>query len=298
LAALAEAQSDKPVLFAGLDQGAAVPQEIIDALRAAGVPYFPSPERALRAVRRLNNLTAGNLATSDGPMLERLALPAGPAVVPEYRAKQLLGPLGVTFPAGRFATTLEEALAAAEALGYPVVLKAQSPDLSHKSDAGGVVLSLGDKAQVQAGWRRLQDNIAGARPGLVLDGVLVEAMGARGVELILGARNDPEWGPIILAGFGGVQAEILHDVRLMTPDLTKAQILRELDALKSAPLLHGFRGSPALDVEAVAELIGLLSRVMLSNPSIREIDLNPVVVYPQGQGAIALDALMTVESPI
>jgi acyl-CoA synthetase (NDP forming) len=295
LAALGEGKHAKPIIFAGLDQGALVPHEIIESLRAAGVPCFPSNERALRAVRRLTDRSARDMTTSAPVSLALNGLPPGPAVVPEYRAKQLLAPLGVRFPSGRFVTTVEAAVEAADALGYPVVLKAQSPDLSHKSDAGGVVLLLKTPREVEAGWRRLQDNIASARPGLALDGVLVEVMGERGVELILGARNDPDWGPIILAGFGGVQAEILHDVRLMTPDLTKAQILRELDALKSAPLLRGFRGSPPLDVDAVADMIGLMSRMMLSKPSVREIDLNPVVVYPQGQGAVALDALMTVQ---
>lgn len=296
LAALRENKSAKPVILAGLDPGAVIPREIVADLRALGVPYFPSNERALRALRRLNALSSRDLATSAAAPLALAGLPQGSAVIAEYRAKQLLAPLGVRFPAGRLATTAREAVAAAEALGYPVVLKAQSPDLSHKSDAGGVVLSLEDAGQVEAGWGWLQDNIAKARPGLVLDGVLVERMGGRGVELILGARNDPDWGPILLAGFGGVQAEITHDVRLMTPDLTKAQILRELDALKSAPLLRGFRGSPPLDVDAVADLIGILGRMMLGSPRVREIDLNPVVVYPAGRGAIALDALMTVQA--
>jgi acyl-CoA synthetase (NDP forming) len=297
LAALRESLPLKPVIFAGLDPGAAIPDAIVDDLRAVGVPYFPSTERVLRAVRRLTALSSRDLETSAEPPLPLDALPTGPAVIAEYRAKQLLAPLGIRFPAGRFVTTVQEALLAAEALGYPVVLKAQSPDLSHKSDAGGVVLSLRDSDEVEAGWARLSANIARARPGLTLDGVLVESMGARGVELILGARNDPDWGPIILAGFGGVQAEVTQDVRLMTPDLTKAQILRELDALKSAPLLHGFRGSPRLDLDAVADLIGYLGRMMLATPTVSEIDLNPVVVYPVGQGAIALDALMTLRAP-
>jgi hypothetical protein len=124
--------------------------------------------------------------------------------------------------------------------------------------------------------------------------VLIEKMGQRGLELIVGARNDPEWGPVILAGFGGVQAEILQDVRLLPADLTHEGIVRELNMLKSAALLRGFRGSPALDVAAVAELIARVGRLLLAEPSIREIDLNPVIVYPQGEGAIALDALMLV----
>jgi acyl-CoA synthetase (NDP forming) len=216
-------------------------------------------------------------------------------VVAEYRAKQLLAPLGIPFPSGRFVATLEQAQAAALQLGFPLVLKAQSADLSHKSDAGGVVLGLSDAAQLAEGWTRLHANIAKHRPGLKLDGVLIETMGKRGIELIVGARNDAEWGPVILAGFGGVQAEILHDVRLLPANLTQAGIVRELHMLKSAALLSGFRGSPALDVGAVAELIARVGRLLLAEPTIREIDLNPVIVYPQGEGAMALDALMLVE---
>jgi acyl-CoA synthetase (NDP forming) len=122
--------------------------------------------------------------------------------------------------------------------------------------------------------------------------VLVEKMSARGVELIVGARNDPEWGPVLLAGFGGVLAEVLHDLRLLPPDLTVEAIAAELCQLKCAALLRGFRGSPALDVQAAAEIVHRLGRLMLASPQIREVDINPVIVYPQGQGAVALDALI------
>jgi acyl-CoA synthetase (NDP forming) len=117
-------------------------------------------------------------------------------------------------------------------------------------------------------------------------------MAPRGIELIIGARNDPEWGPVILAGFGGVQAEILQDVRLLPPDLPLDAIMRELNQLKCAALLRGFRGAPPADIEAVASIIERLGRLMLAEPSLREIDLNPVIALPRGQGAIALDALI------
>jgi acyl-CoA synthetase (NDP forming) len=216
-------------------------------------------------------------------------------VIPEYRAKTFLKPLGIPFPAGRLVHTLQEALQAADALGYPVALKAQSADLSHKSDAGGVVLRLSDRDSLAAGWRQLHSNIARARPGLVLDGVLVEAMGLPGVELIMGGRNDPDWGPVVLAGFGGVQAELLKDVRLILPGSRPQSVIEELCRLQCGALLRGYRGSPALDLEAVADLIVRLGHVLTNNPSIREIDLNPVIAYPAGQGVIALDALIVAQ---
>jgi acyl-CoA synthetase (NDP forming) len=296
ISAVRDLRPPKPIIFAGLDEGAAVPPNYISQLRALGVPYFPAPDRALRAVARFSALAARDLTVSHAaptPLAERP--PVG--VVAEYRAKQLLAPLGLSFPSGRFVTDLEQALAAAMQIGFPVALKAQSADLSHKSDAGGVVLGVNDATHLAEGWARLHANIAEHFPGLVLDGVLIEKMARRGVELIVGARNDPEWGPVVLAGFGGVQAEILHDVRLLPVDLTVDGIVRELHLLKSGALLRGFRGSPALDVGAVAELIARIGRLLLAEPTIREIDLNPVIAYPQGEGAVVLDALMLVGAP-
>ena len=280
---------EKPVIFAGLDDGAPVPAEYITGLRDIGVTYFPSPDRAFRALRHLGRLAERDVACSDAAPIA-LDLPSG--VIPEYRAKQLLAPVGLPFPAGGFAADLEEAKAIAARVVYPVALKAQAAALSHKSDAGGVILNIADQAALDAAWDRLHTNVAAYDATIALDGAQVEAMGKRGVELIVGARNDPEWGPVILVGFGGVTAELLHDVRLLPPDLTHAAIAAELRALKQGALLDGYRGSPALDVDAVARLIATLGQVLIGTPSIREIDLNPVVVYPAGEGVVALDALI------
>lgn len=292
LRAVGELKPAKPIIFAGLDEGADISAEYIAQLRAFGIPYFPSTERALRALKRLNDFARRDFSMGDNAPLTVAGLPEQGGVIPEYRAKALLAPLGIPFPKGAFCTTVEEALSAADRIGYPVALKAQSADLSHKSDAGGVVLNLATPEELRAGWDRLYANVAAYDASLALDGALLEGMGQRGVELIIGAKSDPDWGPVILAGFGGVTAEILQDVRLLTPDLSVAAIERELDKLKQAALLRGFRGAPALDVEAVARIIATLGRLMLAEPSIREIDLNPVIAYPRGQGVVALDALM------
>jgi len=290
IAAIEALKPNKPVIFAGLDEGAPVPPAYVAALRALGVPYFPSPDRAFRTLARMEAVATRDFARAASEPLTVGDIPAG--VIPEYRAKQILAPIGVPFPRGGFAATFDEAKSVAASIGYPVVIKAQAAALSHKSDAGGVILNLADEAALARGWDELHANIARHAPGMVLDGVLVEAMGQRGVELIVGARNDPEWGPIILVGFGGVQAEILQDVRLLPPDLTREAIAAELRKLKSGALLDGWRGSPALDVAAVTDIVVALGRLLAAAPSIREIDLNPVVVYPRGQGAVALDALI------
>jgi len=285
----------KPLVFAGVDEGARVPAEYVDGLRKVGIPWFPSTERAYRAIARLADLSKRDLTDRSEPPLPVAGLDAVSGVVPEYKAKELLKPLGLAFPTSRFAATAEAAVSAAEAIGYPVVLKAQAAALGHKSDAGGVILGLKTADEVRAAFGRMYANVAAYDPNIALDGVLVEKMGRMGVEMIVGAKNDPEWGPVVLAGFGGVTAEILKDVKLFTPDMGLDQVKAGLLALKQAPLLKGWRGAPALDVDALAGLIVQVGRVMTGNPRIREVDLNPVIVHPQGEGVVALDALMLVE---
>lgn len=283
---------EKPVIFAGLDDGAPVPPEYIEALRAIGVPYFPSPDRAFRALRHMGRFAERDFGRADAAPV-KLDLPSG--VIPEHRAKELLGAAGIPFPAGGFAASAETAKTIAARVGYPVAIKAQAAALSHKSDAGGVLLNIGGDAALEAAWDKIYRNVAAYDASIALDGVQVEAMGKRGVELIVGARNDPDWGPVILAGFGGVTAELLHDVRLLPVDLTHEAIVAELRQLKQGALLDGYRGSPALDIDAVAKLIAGLGRVLAGTPSIREIDLNPVVAYPKREGVVALDALILAE---
>jgi len=295
LKAVRELKPTKPVIFAGVDEGAPVPEEWISQLRAEGIPYFPTTERALRAIRRLVGAATRDASKTDSAPASAPALASEKGVVPEYKAKELLAPLGIPFPQGRFAATVEDAIAAAEEIGGPVVMKAQAAALSHKSDAGGVALNLVGADAIRAAWDKMFADVARYDASIILDGVLIEAMGARGMELIIGAKNDPQWGPVILAGFGGVTAEILQDVRLLSPDLTKEAIIAELGKLKQAALLHGYRGAPALDVEAVADLIGAVGQLLRGEPRIQELDLNPVVVYPKSKGVVALDALMLLE---
>ncbi|KAB0616281.1 acetate--CoA ligase family protein [Castellaniella defragrans] len=294
LRAVRECKPAKPVIVAGLDEGAEVPASFIAEMRALGIPYFPSTERVFRAVRRLIEFSSRRFdRATEAPVA--LELPAHRTVIPEYESKALLGAAGIAFAPGRFAASVQEAADAARALGYPVALKAQSERLSHKSDAGGVILGVADEQGLREAWERMVADVRRHDPSIVLEGILVEAMGRRGLEMIVGARIDPHWGPVLLAGIGGVTAEVVRDMRLLDADLSEAGILAELDQLKSAALFHGFRGAPALDTAALAALIGRLGRIVRGTPALREIDLNPVVVHPEGQGVVALDALMLAE---
>lgn len=291
LRALGDEGLAKPLIYAGLDEGALPPAPQLARLRAAGVPVFPSAERAFRAVARLTALAARDL-TQRHPAPVAVDLPPGQGVIPEYQAKALLAPCGIAFPRGGFAVTPGEAATIAQRIGYPVAIKAQAARLGHKSDAGGVLLNIADEAALHAAWDRLHANVAAYDASLVLDGVLVEAMGARGLELIVGAKRDAQWGPVVLVGFGGVTAELLHDVRLLTPDMTEATIAHQLGRLRSAALLNGYRGAPVADTAAVARLAITLMDIMTGIPAITEVDLNPVIVHPKGQGVVALDALI------
>jgi acetate---CoA ligase (ADP-forming) len=179
-----------------------------------------------------------------------------------------------------------------------VVIKAQASELPHKSDVGGVIVGLADEAALRDGWRTLTSNVKHHRPELVLDGVLVEAMGPRGIELVVGAKRDADWGPVLLVGLGGVWIEALKDVRLLPADLAEEDIVAQLQQLKAAPVLAGLRGAPGVDLRAVAKVVAAIGAQMRANPQIAEIDINPLVAYPSGseQGALALDALLVARS--
>jgi hypothetical protein len=158
---------------------------------------------------------------------------------------------------------------------------------------GGVILGLTDNRALRAGWERLHANVTAAAPDARIDGVLVEAMSSPGLELILGGRNDPEWGPVLAIGLGGIFAEALRDIRLMPADLTVAGIRQVLLKLKGAALLGPFRGRPARDLDAVASAAAMLGAFMRAHPEVSEVDINPLMVFGEGEGTLALDALIS-----
>ncbi len=295
LDSLRELASAKPVIFAALDEGAPFPQEYVQQLHRVGVPFFPSPERAFRALARV---TAAVEYEAGCKAPDAKTLPHVPGIsgeMPEYKSKQILAALGIRVPTGQLAMNPIEAREIAQRIGFPVALKIQSIDLPHKSDVGGVILDLQNVAELDHGWERLQHSVATAAPGARIDGVLVERMEQPGIELILGARNDSQWGPVLLAGFGGVFAEVLEDVRLLSPALSVDGIVAELHRLKGAQLLGGFRRAPQADVRSVAQILQALGQLVTVCPQIKEVDINPLIVYPAGQGAVALDALIIAE---
>jgi acetate---CoA ligase (ADP-forming) len=288
--------STHTVVFAMLGEDSPVPAGIVKEVRDAGIPFFRSPERALRALVRFTAWAdAGrermSVAAPRAAPRDVVRLPA--SIIPEYAAKDILEQAGLRLPERRFVTDVADALDAAVVLGFPVALKVQSPALSHKTNVGGVILGLNNADDVRAGWQRVRDNLAKAAPGVPIEGVLVEAMVGKGLELILGARNDPDWGPVLAVGLGGVFTELLNDVRLMPTDVSRREIRTTLRRLKGAALLDASRGTPARDVEAVIEAIVAVGEFVRAHPEVSEIDINPLMVFGEGEGAVALDALIT-----
>jgi len=288
------ATATKPVAFVILGDQEPLVEEFNRAVQKSGLPFFRSPDRALRALARItacgNSLAA---ARNPAPPLGIAPLPiAESGAVAEYRAKGWLSAAGIRVPEGALARNMEEGQTIAARVGYPVVAKAQGGELTHKSDVGGVILGIADANALRAAWERLHRDVASARPGLALDGVLVERMAEPGLEMFVGARRDPEWGVVLMVGLGGVWIEAIEDVRLLPPGLAEAEILAEIGKLKGARLLAGIRGAPQLDARAVAGTVAIVSELMKVNRQLSEIDINPLVVYPAGSGVQALDALV------
>jgi acetate---CoA ligase (ADP-forming) len=282
----------KPVIYAMLGDEAEVPEKLIAEARAGNVPFFRSPERAFRALakvtaygRALEKAKARKLA----PAIKWPALP-GSGTLTESASKRYLAACGMKMPQGMLATTLAAARETAQAIGYPLAAKLQSAALAHKSDIGGVVLNIADATQLETAWEKLQA-VARER-SLALDGVLIERMAKPGIEMILGARRDPQWGPVLAVGLGGVFAEAIADIRILPVGLDAAEIEAEIRRLRGAKMLGGHRGAKRADVAALAQTVALLGAIMQAEEHIAEIDINPLSVFAAGEGVLALDALM------
>lgn len=281
--------STKPVAIAIVGDQSPLDSDFIKAMQDSETPLFRSPERAMRAfgaVRRYADALSG--VDDRTPAAVGLTGWSGTGVKPEYVGKAFLRSIGVRVPEGGLATTIDEAVGIASGIGFPVVLKAQAAALSHKSDIGGVILNLKDEAGLRDGWARLMGNLNGAP----VDGVLVEEMSAPGLELVVGARDHPEWGPSVLVGLGGVLIEALDAAELLPADISHARAVERIRKLRGAKLLGEFRGRSARDVDAVADVVVKIGAAMRAGLNIEEIDINPLMVLGQGEGAAALDALI------
>jgi acyl-CoA synthetase (NDP forming) len=260
---------------------------ITERFRAGGVPVLTSPERAVRAWRAL--CQAGRRAEDPsvpGPPLPddlRRAIATARGPLPGALARRVLEACGIRFCREMMAATEDEAVTAAHRLGYPVVLKADAPGLLHKTDVGGVRLDLRDAVRVREACRAVRSRLGDVR-------FLVQEQVEPGVELLLGARRDDTFGPVVVLGAGGVLTEIIRDVAVRLAPLPEAEAREMLDEGGNARLLAGGRGRPAVDAGAVLRILVALSHLVVAEPGIQEIDLNPVIAA--GRDLVVVDALV------
>ncbi len=275
----------------------------LETLAEAGYPMFTNMRNAAGTMaamadyreRRERFLSAPATVRTAAPVHEHVTemLAKSRRVLTEFDARRVLAAYGVGNSAGQYlAKTADQAAEAAAAIGGPVAMKVQSPDILHKTEAGGVALGIG-AARVPEVFATIIERAQEYDPNAAIDGVLVQPMASPGREVILGINSDPQFGPMLMVGLGGIHVEVLKDVALAPVPLTKPAALALIDRLKGRALLDAQRGAPAADVNALAELMVSLSRFAADHAEvIGEIDLNPVFVHPEGQGVTIADALI------
>lgn len=269
------------------------PADAVAEINALGIPVFPSIPAAasgLAGLVRLGQLTTLPTAAAYNGPVDRV----DPAVFRnEFYAKQALAAAGIPVPREEVVTSADAAVRSAQATGYPVVLKIASEDIAHKTEIGGVALNLQDDDAVRQAYHRLMANAQKHAPQARLDGVLVAPMVRGGVELIAGISRDPVFGPVVMVGLGGIYAEILKDVAVQVAPVSEGEALRMIRSLKMFPLLDGARGQAKADVAAAARTVARLSEFACRHANdVAEIDMNPILVKPEGEGVLVLDALM------
>ena len=286
---------NKPLLIAWLI-GDELGEPAKAVLAEAGLPVFSSPGAAVSTIAKLVGRRTETSPTSlrhDSEKPIDLAPLLAKRVILEGEGMDILKTLGIPCPPGRMVTSAEEAAVVAEELGDGLVFKVQSPDLLHKTDVNGVRLGV-PVVDARRVYEELLSHIATVAPRATVHGVLVQAMAPPGgQELILGVTQDPEFGPLLTLGFGGVGAEIYRDVASEVLPLSHAVAHKLLESLTGAPLLKGFRGRPPADVEALVDAVcRVASAVGASGGCIEEFEINPLIVYPEGEGVLAIDLLI------
>ena len=211
----------------------------------------------------------------------------------EPEAKTICAEYGIPVTKFKVASNQKEASKYADEIGYPVVLKIVSPDIIHKSDAGGVIVNLKTPAEVTAGYNKILENVKKFKAEAKIVGVLVQEMAPNSTEVIVGAIKDPQFGQTVMFGLGGIFVEVLRDVNFRIAPLNVDDAKEMITELKAYPLLKGFRNTPPADIDALVGILCSTSRLVMENVEIKELDLNPVLAYQKG--AITVDARIILE---
>lgn len=295
--------SEKPIL--GCFMGVVDVSAGVHILKANGVPCYTFPEDAVRALaamsRYMNWVTRPRTEVKTFPVekeratqLLATATRGAHGFISEEAAFQVLEAYGLPLLPWGVARTAEEAAAAARRIGFPVVLKILSPDIVHKFDVGGVRLNLRDENEVRQAFTSMMAEIPQRQPGANIEGVLMQKMVRSNREVLLGMKQDPQFGPVLVFGLGGIYVEVLRDVTFRVAPLREFSAERMVRSIRAYGLLEGVRGEPPADVEAITECIKRLSQLAMEQPTIEELDINPLMVLAKGQGAFVADVRIAV----
>ncbi|MGO8836612.1 MAG: acetate--CoA ligase family protein [Limisphaerales bacterium] len=298
-------QGKKPLLaaFMGGTEVAAAREKLM----ALGIPNYPSPDRAVNALRAMCDYAAWKRRPArvvtrfpvNRRRVDRIINAqerTGVTQIGEVEAKEILRAYDFNVLGGQLAQNADEAVEIADRIGYPVVLKISSPDIIHKSDFGGVRINLANAEQVRDAFDLMMLRIQKRAPKAYLRGVFVEKMGQRGREVILGMTRDPQFGPMLMFGLGGIFVEVMKDVTFHLAPITPEEAMQMLKGTRSYALLQGARGQAPVDLEAIAGALQRISQLVTDYPEIMELDINPFIVGPVGIQAYVADARMTLSN--
>ncbi|MBV9080134.1 MAG: acetate--CoA ligase family protein, partial [Elusimicrobia bacterium] len=272
----------------------------VEILEKAGIPHYTFPEGAVRALAKMYSYRKSWLGRPrtevkhydvDQAAVRKIFARVradGRSYLPELEAMEVLGAYGLPVLQSRLAKTEAEAVATANEFGYPVVLKIASPAIVHKLDAGGVVINIQNADELTRAYRKMIDTATTLVGRDKVWGAEVQQMASKGVEVFLGAKRDPKFGPVLLFGLGGTFVEVLRDVAFRLAPIREWSTRAIIEQSKAYKILQGYRGSPC-DIDKVSECLGRLSQLVVDFPEITELDINPLIVYPAGMGARALD---------
>jgi len=290
--------TDKPIVACFI--GGAVASAGIDLMTGNQVPVYPFPERAIAALGAMfryytwRQEPAAVIESFDVDKASVAKLFAdiradGRKTIGDTEAQAILKAYGITTPRSSVASTPDEAVAYCEEVGYPVVMKIASPDILHKSDVGGIKVGVKNEAEVREWFQTIIDRAKAAKPGATIWGIQIQEMVQGAREIIIGMNSDPQFGPLVMFGLGGIYVEVLKDVTFRVAPMTRLQARQMVEQIRSYKLLTGVRGQAAADLDATIDVLLRISQLVTDFPEIAELDINPLLVREQGKGAVAVD---------
>ena len=284
-------------------------RKIRDYFFSNGIPVYLSEQRAFTALAHLAKYRQAKRKTEKAfiagknenekaitnrrKQFLRMLGETENSILDEIQCKTILKSIGIKVSEPVLAGLKTEAVAVAKKMGYPVVMKVISPQITHKSDIGGVKLNLMSDSQVRTAYTEIMKAVAKKAPKATIDGVSIQKMAKPGLELVIGMTKDPQFGPMLMFGLGGIFVEVLKDVSFRILPLSKEDARDMIRGIRSYHMLEGFRGQPAVDIKYLEELLLKLSGFIMDNPEIKEMDINPLIAYKKG--AVAVDARIILE---